>query len=72
MFNLLYMVMVAQAPLTFFLGNYNDLPSCQNAIHEIYATRLNVPGQRNPELEKSIQIQMELKKEFVCIPVKKG
>jgi len=72
MFNLLAMVIVAQAPLTFFLGNYNDLPSCQNAIHEIYATRLNVPGQRNPELEKSIQIQMDLKKEFVCIPVKKG
>ena len=72
MYNLLAMVMVAQAPLTFFLGNYNDLPSCQNAIREIYATRLNVPGQRNPELEKSIQIQMELKKEFVCIPVKKG
>ena len=72
MFNLLAMVMVAQAPLTFFLGNYNDLPSCQNAIHEIYATRLNVPGQRNSELEKVIQIQMDLKKEFVCIPVKKG
>ena len=72
MFNLLAMVMVAQAPLTFFLGNYNDLPSCQNAIHEIYATRLNIPNQRNPDLEKSIQIQMDLKKEFVCIPVKKG
>jgi hypothetical protein len=72
MYNLLAMVIVAQAPLTFFLGNYNDLPSCQNAIHEIYATRLNVPGQRNPELEKVIQIQMDLKKEFVCIPVKKG
>jgi len=72
MFNLLAMVMIAQAPLTFFLGNYNDLPSCQNAIHEIYSTRLNVPGQRNPELEKSIQIQMDLKKEFVCVPVKKG
>jgi hypothetical protein len=66
------MVVVAQAPLTFFLGNYNDLPSCQNAIHEIYATRLNIPNQRNPDLEKSIQIQMDLKKEFVCIPVKKG
>lgn len=72
MYNLLAMVWVAQASLTFFLGNYNDLPSCQNAIHEIYATRLNVPGQRNSDLEKSIQIQMELKKEFVCVPVKKG
>jgi len=72
MYNLLAMVMVAQAPLTFFLGNYNDLPSCNNAIHEIYATRLNLPGQRSPDLEKSIQIQMDLKREFVCIPVKKG
>ena len=72
MYNLLYMVVVAQSQMTFFLGSYNDLNSCQNAIHEIYATRLNVPGQRNPELEKSIQIQMDLKKEFVCIPVKKG
>jgi len=72
MYNLLYMVVVAQAPLTFFLGTYNDLPSCQFAIHEIYATRLNIPNQRNPDLEKSIQIQMDLKKEFVCIPVKKG
>ena len=72
MYNLIYMVVVAQAPLTFFLGNYNDLPSCQNAIHEIYATRLNVPGQRLPELEKVIQMQMDLKKEFLCIPLKKG
>jgi len=72
MYNLIYMVVVAQAPLTFFLGNYNDLPSCQNAIHEIYATRLNIPGQRLPELEKVIQMQMDLKKEFLCIPLKKG
>jgi len=72
MYNLLAMVMVAQAPLTFFLGNYNDLPSCNNAIHEIYATRLNLPNQRNPDLEKIIQKQMELSREFVCIPVKKG
>jgi len=71
MYNLLYMVMVAQAPLTFFLGNYNDLPSCQFAIHEIYATRLNAPGQRNPDVEKVIQMQMDLKKEFLCIPVKR-
>ena len=72
MYNLIYMVVVAQAPLTFFLGNYNDLPSCQNAIHEIYATRLNIPGQRLSELEKVIQMQMDSKKEFLCIPLKKG
>jgi len=72
MYNLLYMVMVAQSQMTFFLGSYNDLNSCQNAIHEIYATRLNLPNQRNPDLEKIIQKQMELSREFVCIPVKKG
>jgi len=72
MYNLLYMVVVAQSQMTFFLGSYNDLNSCQNAIHEIYATRLNLPNQRNPDLEKIIQKQMELNREFVCIPVKKG
>jgi hypothetical protein len=72
MFNLLYVVIVAQAPIMAYLGNYNDLPSCQNAIHEIFATRFNIPGQRNPELEKSIQKQMELNKEFLCVPMKKG
>ena len=72
MFNLLYTVIIAQAPIMAFLGNYNDLSSCQNAIHDIYATRMNLPGQRNPELEKTIQIQMDLKKEFLCVPVKKG
>ena len=72
MFNLLYMVMVAQAPLMAFLGEYNDLPSCQYAIHEIYATRLNPAGQRNPELEKTIQLYMATKTEFLCVPVKKG
>lgn len=72
MFNLIYTVIIAQAPIMAFLGNYNDLASCQYAIHEIYATRMNIPGQRNPELEKTIQMQMDLKKEFLCLPAKKG
>jgi len=54
-----------------FLGTYADLNSCQNALHEIYATRLNAPGQRNPEVEKSIQIHMKNNTNFVCVPVKK-
>jgi len=54
------------------MGTYADLPSCQNALYEIYATRMNIPGQRNSELEKIIQKQMELNKEFLCVPVKKG
>jgi hypothetical protein len=72
MYNLIYMVVIAQAQLMGFMGEYNDLASCQYAIHEIYATRLNPAGQRNPELEKTIQLYMATKTEFVCIPVKKG
>ena len=72
MFNLLYMATIAGASLISFLGDYNDLPSCQNAIREIYANRLNVPGQRNPELEKTIQLYMNTRAEFLCVPVKKG
>lgn len=54
-----------------FLGTYADLKSCQNAIYEIYATRQNAPGVRDPEIEKSIQIQMQNNTKFACIPVKK-
>ena len=66
MYNLLYIANFI------FMGTYADLPSCQNALYEIYATRMNIPGQRNSELEKIIQKQMELNKEFLCVPVKKG
>jgi len=53
------------------MGTYADLPSCQNALYEIYATRMNAPGQRNPELDKIIQNQLKVEKSFVCVPVKK-
>jgi len=72
MFNLLYTVIIAGSPLMAFLGEYNDLPSCQYAIREIYAARLNVPGQRNPEFDKTIQLTMNTKAEFLCVSVKKG
>jgi hypothetical protein len=54
------------------MGTYADLPSCQNALYEIYATKMNVPGQRNPELDKVIQLQLKVDKSFVCVPMKKG
>jgi len=72
MFNLLYMATIAGASLMSFLGEYNDLPSCQYAIREIYANKLNVVGQRNPALDKAIQTQIDFQKEFLCVPVKKG
>ena len=72
MYNLLYMIMVAQSPMMSFLGNYNDLPSCQAAIREIYVVKFNAPGQRSPALDKAIQTQIDFQKEFLCVPVKKG
>jgi hypothetical protein len=66
MYNLLYIANFV------FMGTYADLPSCQNALYEIYATKMNVPGQRSPEIEKTIQTQMKFEKSFVCVPVKKG
>lgn len=65
MYNLLYIANFV------FMGTYADLPSCQNALYEIYATKMNIPGQRNPELDKVIQNQLKLDKSFVCVPVKK-
>lgn len=65
MYNLLYIANFV------FMGTYADLPSCQNALYEIYATKMNIPGQRNPELDKVIQTQLKLDKSFVCVPVKK-
>jgi hypothetical protein len=65
MYNLLYIANFV------FMGTYADLPSCQNALYEIYATRMNIPGQRNPELDKVIQTQLKVDKSFVCVPVKK-
>jgi len=65
MYNLLYIANFV------FMGTYADLPSCQNALYEIYATKMNIPGQRNPELDKVIQSQLKLDKSFVCVPMKK-
>jgi len=71
MYNLLYMITIGTAPLITYLGDYNDLASCQSAIREVYATKMNAPGQRNPEFDKIIQIQIDNKKEFLCVPIKK-
>jgi hypothetical protein len=54
-----------------FMGTYADLRSCQNALYEIYATRMNAPGQRDPEIDKSIQKILKTEKSFVCVPVNK-
>ena len=76
MYNLLYTVLapvgISLTTSMSFLGNYNDLPSCQAAIREIYVVKFNAPGQRNPALVKAIQTQIDFQKEFLCVPAKKG
>lgn len=51
-----------------FLGTYDNLNSCQKAIHEIRSGRLNPPRQVLPELDKSIKSEMK-NKDYICIPV---
>jgi hypothetical protein len=67
MYNLLFVLV---APFS-YLGTYQDLQSCQFAIREMIAIRMNVPGQRSPELNKTIDILVQNSKEFLCVPVKK-
>ena len=66
MYTLLYITSMT------FLGSYADLPSCQHAIREIYATQVNPPGRRLPELEESINTRISTQKTHICVPVKKG
>lgn len=63
------LLFVLNAPFA-YLGDYKDQASCQSAIREIYAHRINPPGQRLKELESSIDLQVKNNKEFLC--VKKG
>lgn len=63
MFILLF---VLNAPFV-YLGDYKDLSACQNAMREIYAHRVNPPGQRLKELEPAIDTQVKHGKEFLCV-----
>lgn len=49
---------------------FDSKASCQDAIREIYAQKVNPPGQRLKELEPTIDIQVKTSKEYLC--VKKG
>lgn len=49
---------------------FDSLASCQNAVREIYAQKINPPGQRLKELEQTIDLQVKTSKEYLC--VKKG
>lgn len=55
-----------------FLGTFANLESCQNALYEIHATRMNLPGQRDPAMEPIIRTKIQNSNAFACIPVKKS
>lgn len=50
-----------------YLGDYKDLPTCQAAIREIFTHRINPPGERLKEFERTIDLQMKTSKEFICV-----
>ena len=49
---------------------FDSQSACQSAIREIYAQKINPPGQRMKELETTIDLQVKTSKEYLC--VKKG
>ena len=63
MFVLLF---VATIPFS-YLGDYKDSGTCQAAIREIYAQRINPPGQRLKELTETINLAVANQKEFLCV-----
>lgn len=68
MHNLLYIV-TGMAPV--FLGTYVNEPSCQNAIREIYTLQMNPANQRLPEIEKAVDLKIQLQKNYICVPQQK-
>jgi hypothetical protein len=67
MYNLIFVLSV---PFS-FLGSYQNLESCNFAIREIFAMRMNVPGQRDPQFDKTLDLMMKNNREFLCVPVKR-
>jgi SpoVK/Ycf46/Vps4 family AAA+-type ATPase len=53
------------------LGTYANMASCQNAMHEIYAVKMNPHGKRLPEVDEAIKARMQYSKDYVCLPVSK-
>ncbi len=60
-----------------FMGQYQDMPSCQSAIRAIYFQRLAVDPESLSksqliDLGKKIEIVVKTQREFVCVPAKQG
>jgi hypothetical protein len=64
MFNLIFVGTMA------ILGTYDSLHSCEHAIREIYAQKMNPPNQRLKELEESIDFRAKNQKIYMCVPKK--
>jgi hypothetical protein len=67
-----YILLAVMSMPAVFQGEFTDLASCQNAIHEIYATKMNPPNQRLPEIEEAVKQQLKVQRSFICVPKQKG
>jgi hypothetical protein len=48
-------------------AEFDNLASCQNAVREIYAQKINPPGQRLKELDQTIDLQVKTSREYLCV-----
>jgi hypothetical protein len=66
----MYVLLFVASVSPVYLGDYKDIVACQGAIREIYAQKLNVPGQRSTSLDSAIDLQLKNSRDYLC--VKKG
>ncbi len=66
MYNLIYTI----ATLATTLGSYADLPSCQKAMRtHARIQMLGADMPTTPEIEKALDIQLQVTKKYVCLKV---
>jgi|LakMenE18May11ns_1017448.scaffolds.fasta_scaffold9421972_2 hypothetical protein len=65
MYNLIYTI----ASLATSLGSYTDLPSCQKAMRDHARTQIMGTLPTNPDVEKALDIQLQVTKQYVCLKV---
>jgi len=58
-----------------FVGQYQNLPSCQDAIRAIYFQRMApypnlLPKEELAQVNRELKIVLETQREFICVPAK--
>lgn len=49
------------------LGEFNSQAGCRAAVKEILLFKANPPGQKLPEVERAVDLQLTLQREYLCI-----